>query len=169
MRLMAALLFAALAWIAAASSASPPDAAPALPSVVLPPELDRVLRDYERAWRARDAAGLAALFADDGFVLASSRPPVRGRAAIRDAYTGAGGALALRPLGFATEGAVGWIVGAFAREPGGEDVGKFVLALRRAADGRWMIAADMDNSSRRPPSPPPAPPPPPPPPPGPAR
>ena len=30
--------------------------------ITLPPELDRVLRDYERAWQARDAAGLAALF-----------------------------------------------------------------------------------------------------------
>ena len=48
--------------------------------VALPPELARVLRDYERAWRAGDAAALAALFAEDGFVLQSNRPPVRGRA-----------------------------------------------------------------------------------------
>ena len=150
------VLFAAPA---AAVSAAPPAPSP-LPSVSLPPELDRVLRDYERSWQARDASGLAALFAEDGFVMASGRPPVRGRDAIREAYTGAGGALALRALAYATEGRTGYIIGAFGRARDGDDVGKFVLALRRGDDGRWLIAADMDNSSVRPspaPSPRPAP------------
>ena len=39
------------------------------PSITLAPELDWVLRDFERAWRANDSAALAALFAEDGFVL----------------------------------------------------------------------------------------------------
>jgi ketosteroid isomerase-like protein len=143
---------ALLLAVSAPAAAQPPTASPAaaLPSVALPPELDRVLRDYERAWEARDPAGLAALFAPDGFVLASGKPPVRGRDAIRDAYTGAGGPLALRALAHATEGRTGYIIGAFARAPEGEDVGKFVLALRRADDGRWLIAADMDNGNRPP-------------------
>jgi ketosteroid isomerase-like protein len=141
-----ALLFAAVAGAAA----PPPGPAGPLPSVALPAELDRVLRDYERAWQARDAAGLAALFVEDGFVMASGKPPVRGRAAIRAAYDGAGGPLALRALAFATEGPVGYIIGAFARAKDAEDTGKFVLALRRGTDGRWLIAADMDNSNRRP-------------------
>jgi ketosteroid isomerase-like protein len=142
---------------ARAVAAPPPEPVPVapLPSVTLPPELDRVLRDYEQAWQARDPAGLAALFAEDGFVLASSRPPVRGREAIRAAYAAAGGPLALRALAYATEGKLGYIIGAFGREKGGEDSGKFVLALRRGDDGRWLIAADMDNSSRRPSPPPP--------------
>lgn len=42
----------------------------------------------------------------------------------------------------------------------GEDSGKFVLALRGGGDGRWLIAADMDNSNRRPSIPPVATPPP---------
>jgi hypothetical protein len=29
-------------------------------------------------------------------------------------------------------------------------MGKFVLALRRAPGGPWMIAADIDNSSQMP-------------------
>ena len=62
----------------AARSAAAQDVAPArLPSVVLPAELDRVLRDYERGWRARDAAALAALFTEDGYVHSGGRPPVR--------------------------------------------------------------------------------------------
>lgn len=120
-----------------------------LPSVTLPPALDSVLRDYERAWQAKDPKALAELFAEDGFVLASGRPPVRGRDAIRAAYANAGGALALRAIGYATEGPAGYIIGAFGRSAGGEDTGKFVLALKKVGD-RWMIAADIDNSNRPP-------------------
>lgn len=139
------VLFAAAT---AARGQEPPPAAP-LPSVALPRALDRVLRDYERVWQARDPAALAELFAQDGFVMANGRPPVRGRDAIRTAYANAGGALALRALAYATEGPVGYIIGAFGRTAGGEDTGKFVLALKRAGD-RWLIAADMDNPNQRP-------------------
>lgn len=123
--------------------------APRLPSVDLPPELDRVLRDYERAWQANDENALAELFAEDGFVMSNTRPPVRGRDAIRAAYADSGGPLALRAFAYGTDGSVGWIIGAFGGEPSA-DSGKFVLALRRGADGRWLIAADIDNSNRPP-------------------
>lgn len=116
-----------------------------VPSVVLPPDVDRVLRDYERAWQAKDAPALAALFADDGFVLSNNRPIVRGREAIRAHYANAGGPLALRAVSYVLDGSTGYIVGAFAREAGGADIGKFVLCLRRGADGRWLISADIDN------------------------
>jgi glyoxylase-like metal-dependent hydrolase (beta-lactamase superfamily II)/ketosteroid isomerase-like protein len=119
---------------------------PVVPTVTLPPELDRVLRDYERAWQARDAAGLAALFDVDGFVLSNNRPAVRGRAAIQTHYASAGGPLALRAQAFAVDGTTGYIIGAWARVAGQADAGKFVLALRRAPDGRWLIAADIDNA-----------------------
>ena len=69
-----------------------------MPSITLPPELDRVLRDYEREWRANDAAKLAALFTADGFVLPSNEPPARGAAGIVEAYTGHGGPLTLAAL-----------------------------------------------------------------------
>lgn len=118
------------------------------PSVALPPELDRVLRDYERAWQAKDAAALAALFAEDGFALPSGRPPLRGRDAIRAGYADGGGPLSLRALAFATEGPVGYIVGAYGPGAGEPDSGKFVLALRRTGE-RWSIAADIDNSNHR--------------------
>src|SRR6476661_2977126 len=76
----------------AQSAPSPTAPAPALPSVTLPADVDRVLRDYEKAWKAGDPAALAAIFAEDGFVLQGGRAPVRGRAAIQAAYTGQGGA-----------------------------------------------------------------------------
>jgi ketosteroid isomerase-like protein len=125
-----------------------PDAPP-LPSVTLPAELERVLRDYERAFAARSPDALARLFTEDGFVLQSGRPPVRGRDAIRLAYAGSGGPLALRALAYSVDGDVGYIVGAYSWAGGKADDGKFILLVRRAPDGMWQIAADMDNTNSR--------------------
>lgn len=119
------------------------------PSVKLPPALARVLTDYEAAWRSRDAAALASLFAQDGFVLPNGRPPVRGRPAIQRHYTGQGGPLALRAIAFAAAGAVGYIIGGFAGQEGEPDIGKFTLTLSKGTGGRWLIVSDMDSSNRR--------------------
>lgn len=143
MLLMAFLLLGAGSTQA---QAGPPVAAP-LPSVSLPPDLERVLRDYEREWQARSAPALAALFTEDGFVLRPGQPPVRGRAGITEAYQGAGGNLALRAIAFAAADTVGYIIGGYTYGSGSPDVGKFVLALRRAPRGPWRIAADMDNGN----------------------
>lgn len=118
-------------------------------SVTLPPELDRVLRDYEQAWQAKDADALARLFTEDGFVMSNGKPPVRGTAAIRSAYTGMGGPLALRAFDYAVDGSVGYIIGAYAESPKAADSGKFILALRKDGKGRWLIAADIDNTNHR--------------------
>jgi ketosteroid isomerase-like protein len=126
------------------------------PSVDLPAELDRVLRDYERLWKAGDAAGLADLFTEDGMALSNGKPPAKGRAAIAAGYRQAGGDLTLRALAFATADTVGYIIGAYRYGDATEDMGKFILALRRSQDGPWLIAGDIDNSNRRP-GPPPAP------------
>lgn len=129
--------------------AAPLAAQEALPSIALPPELARVLSDYEKAWQAKDPAALAELFTEDGFVLANGKPPVRGREAIRAAYADAGGPLALRALAVSTSGDTGYIIGAFSGAANKPDMGKFILAIRKVGD-RWLIAADMDNMSSRP-------------------
>lgn len=121
----------------------------ALPSIALPAELDRVLRDYERAWHGSDVAALVALFTDDGFVLQPDRPPARGRAALAEVYRGQGGGdLRLRALAFAVEDSVGYIIGAYGYGDNSTDIGKFTLTLRRVRGGQWLIASDMDNGSR---------------------
>ena len=143
------VLAIAMSLTGTALAQTPAPDAPSLPSVTLPPELARVLTDYEKAWRAHDAAALAVLFAEDGFVLASGALPVRGRPAIAKAYANAGGDLVLRAFAFATEDSVGYIVGGFSRKEGQPDVGKFTLTLRRGGDGRWFIVSDMDNGNAR--------------------
>jgi ketosteroid isomerase-like protein len=125
-------------------------AAPAAePSVKLPPDLQRVLTDYEATWSRRDAAGLARLFAEDGYVLPNGGAPVKGRAAIEKHYTGQGGPLALRAIAYAAEGDVGYIIGGYAGAAGAPDEGKFTLTLRKGKDGRWLIVSDMDSPNRR--------------------
>jgi hypothetical protein len=122
-----------------------------LSTVALPPELDRVLRDYERAWHAGDAAALASLFAEDGFVLQSNRSPIRGRPAIQAAYEGQGGGpLRLRSLGFSAGDTIGYIIGAYGYGDAPGDTGKFTLTLHRAPGKPWLIFSDMDNLNTSP-------------------
>jgi ketosteroid isomerase-like protein len=125
-------------------------AQPAEPSVKLPPELARVLTDYETAWTAKDSAALSRLFTEDGFVLSSGHPMVRTRAAIENFYRGKGGPLFLRAVAYAAEGKTGYIIGGFTNRAGAEDLGKFTLTLRRDPEGRWSIVSDMDNANRGP-------------------
>jgi CubicO group peptidase (beta-lactamase class C family) len=142
-----AVIIIALSGCAAAQQAELPTTQ-TMASVTLPAELDRVLRDYERAWGARDIAALVALFTDDGFVLQPGRPPVRGHAELAERYAGqGGGALRLRALAYATADRVGYIIGAYGYGDDPVDQGKFTLTLRRTAAGRWLIASDMDNGN----------------------
>lgn len=119
------------------------------PSMAVPAEVDQLLRAYERAWAANDAPALAALFAPDGFALPSGQPPARGLEAIRQAYSHGGGQpTTLRALDYRASGELAYVVGAYGPANAGRDVGKFVLVLRKV-DGRWLIAADIENANGR--------------------
>ena len=130
------------------SSESPTSAPTPLPSVSLPPQVARVLTDYETAWSARRADALSMLFTEDGFVLSGGHPPVRGRQEIQRFYSTRGGPLSLRALHYAVDGSVGFIIGAYAAKAGAPDDGKFTLTLRKDPDGRWLIVSDMDNGNQ---------------------
>jgi ketosteroid isomerase-like protein len=145
-----AVLFLAASLLLVGRSGALTSDPPQGPRVTLPAPLARVLADYEAAWRNQDAAALAALFAEDGFVLANVVPPVRGRLQIQKHYAGQGGPLALRALAFAAEGSVACIIGGFASQKGEPDIGKFTLSLRKGGEGRWLIMSDMDNGNSRP-------------------
>jgi ketosteroid isomerase-like protein len=139
-----------LLWMTTITTALAEGAVSSSPlSVTLPPALAQVLRDYEASWAARDAHGLAQLFAEDGFVLPNGGAPVRGRTAIEKHYTGHGGPLALRAFAFGVEGDVAYIIGGYAGEAGGPDDGKFTLTLKKGERDRWLIVSDMDSPNRR--------------------
>ena len=123
----------------------------------LPPDLDRVLRDYERAWHAGDAKAIASLFTEDGVLLQNYRRPIRGRPAIQAVYEGQRGSpLRLRALAYAGGDTVGYIVGGYRYGDAPHDIGKFTITLQRAPGKPWLISSDMD-SMNAPPKPRPAP------------
>ena len=121
------------------------------PAISLPPAFERVLRDYEAAWRDGDGARLASLFTEDGFAVQSGSPMRRGRAAIAGGITRPGGTLQLTAYAYSSSGNVGYIVGGYRYPTTVGAGGRFVLALRSGDDGRWLIAADLDNSGPPPP------------------
>lgn len=125
----------------------PPDP---LHSEALPPELDRVLRDYERHWRTGNAEELAALFAADGFV-ARRGGWIRGETSLREALQGSSSDLRLRAVAYEVDGRVGYIIGAYGygNEPSIPDRGIFILTLRQREDGHWLITADLDGAIRQ--------------------
>ena len=148
----ATLLVCVSALVAPIRAQTPtPSDAPRLESITLPPELDRVLRDYERAWRSGDATAVAALFAENGYILPSGRNAVRGRAAIANAYKGqAGGPLRLRAFAYATSDTLGYILGTYGYGEGDNvpDMGKYTVTLRRNRGGPWQLFSDMDNGNQ---------------------
>jgi ketosteroid isomerase-like protein len=134
---------------ALAQDARPRPAEVAPPPVTLSPALDRLLRDYEAAWRDGDGTRLAALFTEDGFAVQSGSPLARGRAAIAGNITGPGGALQLTAYAYSVSATIGYIVGGYRYPQSTGPGGRFVLALRMGPDGRWLIAADLDNTGPR--------------------
>lgn len=141
---------AAFALVAAIAPLAAQEQSPlGLPVVTLPAELDRVLRDYESAWRDGDGARLAALFTPDGMALHNGALPTRGREAIARGITGPGGALQLHAIAWGVSDSVGYIVGGYRYPTSTGPGGKFLLALRKGPDGKWLIAADMDNAASR--------------------
>ena len=134
------------------ASAQAPQTAPdpQMPPVIsLPPAFDRVLRDYEAAWRDGDGQRLASLFTEDGFAVQSGSPIRRGQAAIAGGLTKPGGTLQLSAYAYSSSGNVGYIVGGYRYPTTVGAGGRFVLALQSGPDGRWLIAADLDNSGPR--------------------
>ncbi len=116
-------------------------------TVVLPAEVDRVLKDYEKAWIAKDTAALAKLFTGDGMALPSGQMPAQGEDSIRKAYApSVGTTLNLRPFSYSTSGELAYVIGGWGGAADKPEYGKFVLVLRRVS-GRWLIVADMDNSN----------------------
>ncbi len=126
------------------------------------PELDEELaeipRTYARTISAGDAAGMAALFADDAVILAQDNDPLVGKEAVRAFYDGITGRLKLNvtfePLETErfseTRGMVRCRSGGPARMvDSGEDQilsQQQIFLLRREASGPWLITHYIFNA-----------------------
>ena len=107
-------------------------------------------------YNAGDADGVAALYAEDGVVMAPGAPAVVGRAAIRDFIASDIENSKAAGLAFkgdevtdgAVEGDMAWIKGSFSLSDSSGttvDTGKYLTVYRRT-NGQWQIIRDMWNS-----------------------
>jgi ketosteroid isomerase-like protein len=153
LRVLGSVVIALTTVAAGAWSGGQPAQAPAEaqtpPTIPLPPAFERVLRDYEAAWRDGDGARLAGLFTEDGYAMQNGSPVRQGRTAIAAGLTRPGGALQLSAYSYSSSGDVGYIIGRYQYPSMAGPGGRFVLALRSTTNGRWLIAADLDNSGPR--------------------
>lgn len=117
-----------------------------MPVVDLPPELGILLSAFEGRWRARDSAGLAALFSETG-VMQVGRDWRIGPAGIHLALLGRGGNIRFDPQAFDAGPSFGYMAGAYRadgdRPPG--ELGRFVLVVGRTDGGPWRITAASLN------------------------
>ena len=124
--------------------------------------IDRARTDFENALRAGDAAGAAAIYADDATLLAPAADVLHGRPAIERFWrTGVETGIErveLVVLELRRRGEIAFEVGSYALHVAPEsgrpvvDRGRYLIVHRIEADGRWRRAAEM-FSPDQPPSP----------------
>lgn len=126
--------------------------------------IDDVRNRYVAAYNAGDAAGVAALFAEDAVSMPDHRPALEGRAAIeRDAqemFSQYNVSIDVTPGETEVTGDIAHEHGRFSvsltPRAGGDamtQTGKYLVILKRGSDGTWLIHHDIDNTSEMPPGP----------------
>ena len=110
---------------------------------------------WEAAFNAKDAAKIAALYAEDAVVMPPNQAPVKGRANIEAHWKSeiqqGGTNVKLNPVESAVSGSQAFEVGTMTMTlPGGKtDRGKYVAILKRVGND-WKIAYDIYNSDAPP-------------------
>jgi len=121
---------------------------------------DEIRQKWMAAGNAKDAAAIAALYAEDAMVMPPNAAAVKGRAAIQTFWKGMvdelGSKVTLGRIGGWQSGDTGYETGTYAAMMGGvNDTGKYLITFKKGADGKWLITTDIFNSDL--PCPPPAP------------
>ena len=125
-----------------------------------PAAADEIRQRWMAAGNAKDAAGIAALNAEDAIVMPPNAAAVKGRAAIQSFWKGMvdelGSNVTLTRVGGWQGGYTGYETGTYAAMMGTvNDRGKYLITFKKGTDGKWFITNDIFNSDL--PCPPPAP------------
>lgn len=153
--------------LASCTKSAPPASDTAAVAPVTAPDAaadEQAIRAINPAWfkayNARDIEGVVSTYADDAVLNTPGLPPIRGKAAIRDAYTKEIGDFAAAGLSdtpgatpeFGVSGDIGWEWNTFTvTDKSGKtvDKGKYVSVFARG-DGKWLIIRDIWNSDMPP-------------------
>ena len=134
------------------------------PAVAEPQAMVEHQKDYanstemwEKAYNARDAAGVAAVYTEDGVVMAPGAETVQGREAIQalieqDLSANEGNTLHIDSVEHAMSGDLGFARGTYSvtdADGNTVDTGKWV-EVRKKVDGKWYIHRDIWNSDSSP-------------------
>jgi uncharacterized protein (TIGR02246 family) len=131
--------------------------------------INKLRSDYIAAANAEDAAKVAALFTDDGMRMESNMPAIKGRDAIEKGLAqlmegmDVDISITSEELVIADDWAFDrgqFMTHLMPKDPKQQmvmDQGKYIVILRRGADGSWRIAREIGNSNVPLPPPPSAP------------
>lgn len=121
--------------------------------------LERIDRRWEQAANRGDAAGVAALYTDNAYLLPPNAEIAQGTDEIRrvlQAYIDLGlGNVRFTRVHVNVSGDLAYEVGRYSLEiaPQGQritDNGKYIIVAERQPDGGWKLVADIFNSSEPP-------------------
>ena len=157
------LTISALSILLLAPACTPPEMpADAPPAAVDIAADEQTIRDLSARWlemeRARDAAGIAALFSDDGTLYRDNEEPITGRAAIEahlaSEYADEPNAApdwSVDRILVSSSGDLAveygtWTVTNIGPGGTGQDRGRYVATLRKV-DGTWRYVSDMSMST----------------------
>lgn len=120
-------------------------------------EIERIGREFSAAYNRGDAAGVAALYAEDARLMPPGHAAITGRAAIQAFWQGAResglGQVTLRTEEVAASGDLAYEVGSAAiqaQTPDGQAVAdtlKYLVVWKRHTSGAWQLAVDIWNTN----------------------
>jgi uncharacterized protein (TIGR02246 family) len=126
-------------------------AVPALGQGKTDPTLDKLAKEFAEAFNAKNAAKVAAFYAEDAVLMPPNVPMVKGRTAIetfyKQGFSQALGKITLRPMESAITGSRGFEAGVSTLTTGSASEtapGKYVVIYKRVGN-EWKIAFDMFN------------------------
>jgi len=113
--------------------------------------IEKLNNAWTAAFNKGDAQAVAAMYAEDAYVLPPGSDIVKGRAAIeafwRQAAQQMGDALDVLPLGRNAAREIGTVSLKTKSQPPQEVVGKYAVVWRKL-DGRWKLATDIWNTNK---------------------